>query len=96
MIKINDYVLATKYSDGDPRDHFCVGFVKEIMNNYNPARYDVVDSGGKSFRGNGFRRVMKIKKEEGERLVALFPLIGDKPGKSVWWHLRQIRKCDRK
>ena len=26
-----DYVLATKYADGDPRDHFCVGFLRETL-----------------------------------------------------------------
>ena len=92
MIAIGDYVLATKYSDGDPRDHFCVGFVKEIITTYSPHRYDVVDSDGKSFRGNGFRKVSKITQQEGEILVKMFPIIGDKPGKSIWWHLRQIRK----
>jgi len=28
---IGDYVLATKYSDGDPGDHFCVGWLKAVM-----------------------------------------------------------------
>jgi len=27
MINIGSYVLATKYSDGDPQDQFYVGFV---------------------------------------------------------------------
>jgi hypothetical protein len=92
MIAIGDYVLATKYSDGDPCDHFCVGFVKEIITTHSPHRYDVVDSDGKSFRGNGFRKASKITQQEGEILVNMFPIIGDKPGRSIWWHLRQIRK----
>jgi len=29
-IKKGDYVLATKYSDGDPKDHFAVGFFDKM------------------------------------------------------------------
>jgi len=28
-VKIGDYVLATKYIDGDPCDQWCIGFVSE-------------------------------------------------------------------
>jgi hypothetical protein len=93
-IKIGDYVLATKYSDGDPCDHFCVGFISDINNTITPPRYMVVDNDGVNQRGNGFRRVQKITKEEGQQLVELMPDIGDKPGKSIWWHLGIIKGED--
>lgn len=83
-----DYVLATKYSDGDPCDHFVVGFLSGITHH---KRFLVVDNDGKQFRANGFRRAELISDEEGAALVEMFPIIGDKPGKSLWEHLADIR-----
>lgn len=88
-VDIGEYVLATKYDDGDPCDHFFVGFVSEYTWH---DRYIVVDNDGKSARANGFRRAEVITKEEGHALVAKFPEIGDRPGKSLWWHLNDIRQ----
>jgi len=64
---VGDYVLATKYGDGDPQDHWCVGFYAGLTNpgKYDPPRYDVVDGEGNNFRGNGFRRIKKITPERG-------------------------------
>lgn len=84
-----DYVLATKWSDGDPRDHFYVGFYKESYNE--GLRHLIVDENDNLVRGNGFRRVEAITAEEGKALVALIPEIDDKPGRSLWWHLGCIR-----
>jgi hypothetical protein len=86
---IGDYVLATKYDDGDPCDHFCVGFVSEIMRN---GRYMIVDNDGNNQRFNGFRRAEKITDDEGRRLVEMMPEIGDTPGPSLWRHLDLIRE----
>lgn len=86
--EVGDYVLATKYSDGDPCDHFYVGFVSGYTHH---GRYLIVDNEGKNQRANGFRRVEKITHEEGAALVALMPQIGDRRGKSLWWHLGKIR-----
>jgi hypothetical protein len=88
LAQIGDYVLATKYSDGDPCDHFYVGFVSEYTWH---DRYMIVDNEGNNQRGNGFRRVEKLTDDEGRRLVEIMPSIGDRPGPSVWWHLGQIR-----
>lgn len=82
-----DYVLATKWSDGDPCDHFCVGFYRGPYRD----RHDIVDHDGNLIRGNGFRRAEVITKDEGEALLKLFPEIADKPGRSLWWHLDRIR-----
>lgn len=90
-LRQGDYVLATKYGDGDPCDHFCIGFLTGILRK-DQIRYDVVDSEGKLFRGNGFRRVEKITAEEGKEMLAIFPEISDKPGPSVWSHLERIRQ----
>ena len=82
---IGDYVLATKWSDGDPCDHFCVGF----FSGKDRDRYKVVDADGNLFRANGFRRCETITQEEGELILSL--KIGDQTGPSVWWHLKKIR-----
>ena len=86
--KVGDYVLATKYSDGDPRDHFYVGFVSGYTWHH---RYMIVDNDGNNQRHNGFRRVEKLTEDEGRQLVELMPLFGDQRGPSVWWHLANIR-----
>ena len=87
-----DYVLATKYSDGDPKDHWAVGFYAAELSNYKPAiRHDVVDGNGKPFRGNGFRRVAKISRERGAWLLANATDI-ENSGRSVWYWKRATMK----
>lgn len=86
-IKHGDYVLATKYTDGDPKDHFCVGFFAGECGQYATPRYDIIDSDGKLFRGNGFRRVKKISKERGEFILRNAATI-EQGSKSVWWWAR--------
>ena len=86
--EVGDYVLATKYSDGDPCDHFCVGFVSGYTRHH---RYLIVDNEGNNQRANGFRRVERMTDGEGRQLVALMPFIGYRCGPSVWWHLSNIR-----
>lgn len=79
-----DYVLATKYTDGDPQDHWCVGFYAGITApHYDPPRFDVVDGDGKQFRGNGFRRVEKIAPERGAWMLQHARDI-ELSGLSVW------------
>lgn len=93
-MKIGDYVLATKYSDGDPLDQWCVGFYHGITDpHYNPVRFDVVDSGGKLFRRNGFRRCEVITREQGEWLLAhKEDFIG--AGRSLWELITSIHQRD--
>lgn len=61
-----DYVLATKYNDGDPGDQWCVGF----FDHYEDGRYYVVGGDGRQFRANGFRRAERISEERGIWLLA--------------------------
>ena len=82
--KIGDYVLATKYQDGDPADHFCLGWVKGVYSN---SRFDVVDDKGKSYRSNGFRRARVVSEDLGAWLLPRFPQM-ESCGLSVWRWMR--------
>ena len=64
--KKGDYVLATKYSDGDPRDHFVVGYFRDMTWH---GRFNVIDDEGDLFRHNGFRRMERIPKQIGLTLI---------------------------
>lgn len=79
-----DYVLATKYSDGDPQDQWAIGFFDGLTTpHYDPPRYNVVDRNGNQFRGNGFRRVRKISPKRGEWMLKHAKQI-ELSGRSVW------------
>jgi len=90
-LREGDYVLATKYSDGDPGDHYCVGYLQEIMDHFGEARYVVVDNSGVPFRANGFRRAKRISHERGVWLIARFPEI-EQGRRSLWGWVRQSMK----
>lgn len=94
-LREGDYVLATKYRDGDPGDHFAVGFyLKPLITAYDlpgENRHIVVDSNGNPFRANGFRRVKKISKERGEWLLSHIKEI-ETGMRSVWWWARASMK----
>lgn len=78
--KKGDYVLATKWSDGDPHDQWAVGFLSEKLDN---ERFLVVDKEGRSFRHNGFRRIKKITKDQGNDIISHTSLI-EESSKSLW------------
>jgi len=71
-LKPGDYVLATKYSDGDPGDHYCTGFYVGSCNHGGSARHLVADSNGALYRYNGFRRIEAIEADEGNWMVSHF------------------------
>ena len=93
-----DYVLATKYNDGDPGDHWVVGFYDGLTDHQEP-RHHVVDGNGQRFRHNGFRRCEVITEEEGAFILEnkdnFVPLYWDDNkvlvGKSIWDWLDNIR-----
>jgi len=89
-LKQGDYVVATKYSDGDPGDHFCVGFFRDMTAHDEP-RYNIVNSDGELFRGNGFRRAQKISKEVGEMIISNCDGV-ERSGVSIWRWVRQFKK----
>jgi hypothetical protein len=88
--QVGDYVLATKYNDGDLNDHWCVGFLRAVMD-YDPFRYDVVDGSGQPFRGNGFRRIKCISAERGAWILANAKDI-ERSTRSLWFWVRYPMK----
>jgi hypothetical protein len=80
-----DYVLATKYRDGDVGDHFAIGFYDRcVIDVIGISKHYVVDSDGDQFRGNGFRRVAYVSKEKGEWFVRNLKAI-EQADRSVWY-----------
>lgn len=83
-----DYVLATKFSDGDPADPWCVGYFIGSEN----GRYFVGDStngpGPRGYRYNGFRHVDLIDEELGAWLVHNATELEKVPAGSI--NLREI------
>ncbi len=77
-----DYVLATKFSDGDPGDPWAVGWYAGIA--YGD-RHMVHDNDGKNIRPNGYRRVGRITAEVGNWLMANADLLERAPSKINLW-----------
>ena len=63
-----DYVAATKYRDGDPRDGWCIGFYSHQDER---GRHYVVDHDGNQFRANGYRRCERIRRAVGRGIMEL-------------------------
>ncbi len=86
-VRRGDYVLATKYHDGDPGDQWAIGFFAGRLPKFTGDRYMVADAEGKQFRGNGFRRVKRISAERGRWLLDHTQEI-EHGSRSLWWWVR--------
>jgi len=95
-VNIGDYVLATKYDDGDPGDPWAVGFYAGELDMGNTRsdikvapRYLVNDNNGKTIRPNGYSRVACIRKDVGAWLlnVAAKQLEQSPPGTVNLWNM---------
>ena len=85
-ISKGDYVLATKYRDGDPSDQFCIGFYDRSFDHCATDRHLVIDSEGKQFRLNGFRRVARVGQRRGEWMVKHLAFIESMSAQFSVWH----------
>ena len=86
MLKNGDYVIASKYKDGDPGDQFCIGFYDSSFEHFGEVRHLVVDDKGNQFRRNGFRRVAKIGTRRGEWMVKNIAVIELLRNRYSVWH----------
>ena len=84
--EIGDYVVATKWHDGDPGDQFCIGFYNGFYDHYGSTRHLVVDSEGKNFRHNGFRRVAHVGSKRGTWMVKHLSHIDAMKDRFRVWH----------
>ena len=92
--ELGDYVLASKYNDGDPGDHWAVGFYVGSFRD----RHLVADSNGALYRYNGFRRMQHISPSRGAWMIEHIPDIDRttfwtdeherRRGKSIWSWVR--------
>lgn len=78
-IQIDDYVLATKYHDGDPGDAWAVGFYAGSRGD----RHLVVDSNGMQLRHSGYRRIGRITAEYGAWLLSAAQILESSPPATV-------------
>lgn len=79
-LKKGDYVLATRWSDGDPLDPWAVGFIDYKVKD----RYQLVDDNGKKIGGfAGFRRAQKIPPDLGAYILDNAEAI-EQFGVSIW------------
>jgi hypothetical protein len=78
-----EYVLATKWNDGDPGDAWAVGFYDCERD----GRHFVKDGNGNNIRAGGYRRVARITAEYGNWLLGMAAPILEKspPGTVSLW-----------
>lgn len=89
-IQKGEYVLATKYNDGDPGDNWAVGFYLGSFEHFGQTRHMIGDKDGNSFRHNGFRRVGKIDQDFGEWLLSVSKeLERSPPGTVNLWAMQE-------
>ena len=84
--EIGEYCLATKYSDGDPGDPWGLGF----YDGERGGRHYIKDNNGNQIRGNGYRKVGRVRKDVGHWLLhtAAKALEASPPGTvNLWWML---------
>lgn len=83
-----DYVLATKWGDGDPQDQWCVGFYERQLRD---DRHLVCRSDGTPFRASGFRRVERISRGRGEWILSNMKSI-EQGSRSLWGWKRAVMR----
>jgi hypothetical protein len=92
-IKIGDYVIGTKYADGDPMDPWCVGFYAgtTLASNTQKIRYLIADDQGRTFRSDGFARVKKITQTAGNFLLQNKDHV-ERSGRSIYSIIRLVNQ----
>lgn len=89
-VNTGDYVIGTLYSDGEPKDPWYIGFYVSSRVRGAVTKYLVADEHGNLFRSDGFRRIKKISRSEGNFLLANKERI-EQSGRTLYWHLRTFQ-----
>lgn len=93
--KTGDYVLATKYADGDPGDAWGVGYYAGSLDHFGETRHLIIDNDGKQIRRGGFRRVGHITAEYGNWLLSVSEqLESSPPGTVNLWGMMGVRAAE--
>jgi hypothetical protein len=79
---VGDYVLATKYQDGDPGDPWALGFYAGINDR---GRHLVKDGTGQLIRAGGYKRVGRVSEAIGRWLLTNADLLERAPSKINLW-----------
>lgn len=87
--KVGDYVLATKWSDGDPKDPWAIGVVSYVGGKAEKGtlRYYMVP--GVGVYNTGYRKCQVITPEQGKWILDLKDAI-ESDQYSIWWWLENI------
>lgn len=93
-LKRGDYVLVTKYSDGDPGDDWGLGYLDRVEFLHPAGRifatYKNDDGREKQLRANGFRAVARVSPEMGRwllenaKILEAAPNVIEGQGISLW------------
>lgn len=86
-----DYVLATKWGDGDPKDPWCIGRYSEAIETPKGTRHIVTDNDGVPFRSEGFRRVRRISQHVGLYILYHATEI-EESGRNLYGLVRELSK----
>ena len=90
VLNVGDYVLATRYREGHPRDQWVIGFFTGMQPPDSVGgRFMVADAHHNQFRLDGFQRIKKISAGRG-RWILERERLGEieNGGRSVWWWAR--------
>lgn len=84
---IGDYVLGTKYADGDSGDPWAIGFLSAVHCTPIGQRYIVSHADGTPIRPGGYRHVRRISFERGKWLLENSRMI-EESGRCLGFWLR--------
>lgn len=82
---IGDYVLGTRWSDGDPGDPWAVGFLTAVHCTPLGQRFIVSHADGTPIRPAGYKHVRRLSFERGKWLLDNSRIIEDSGRKLGFW-----------
>ena len=90
-VDVDDYVLASKWSDGDPNDPWAIGFVDKTLPPTSSPRYTLKDADGNPMKFGIFGRAERISEASGYILVVARNIVMQSHY-SVWYWKNNVTK----